>query len=302
MVSVMRDMRHWRAQNSTVTTEPAAAARRTPPARPLQEKPAAGTGASVQRRPFPWRFYGRGLALGIGLSILAWGSWLGWQTLRNPAFMPIETIHIEGLAPQVPLPEVNGVLRPYLQQGFLWLDPQAVRASLMQLPWVANADVRRVWPDRLDVQLTRYQAAARWLGGSGQLLSNHGEVFTVPDREVPKDLPSLYGPAKSGTALLDALKTFDGILSPLSLRVTALEQVPSGGWRCILSDGVRLVLGAQDPEGTLRRWVAVVPQLQSYLVAGATMDLRYDNGFAVALPGATKSGSAQGDGTSQGEK
>jgi len=297
VVSVMRDMRHWRAQNGAITTEPAAVTRRAP----AGEKPKPAAAASDQRRPIPWRFYGRTLVLGLGLSILTWGGWLGWQTLRNPAFMPIQTIHIEGLAPQIPLAEVNGVLRPYLAQGFLWLDPRTVRAALMQLPWVANADVRRVWPDRLDVQLTRYRAAARWLGGSGQLLSTHGEVFTVPDSEVPRDLPSLYGPADSGATLLATLKEFDGIVAPLGLRVTALEQVAGGGWRCILSDGVRLVLGAQDPKGTLARWVAVVPQLKSYLVAGATMDLRYDNGFAVALP-ATNSGSVQGDGPSQGEK
>lgn len=300
MVSVMRDMRHWRAENGAVVTEPAALPRRRAPG--AKAPVASAAEATVQRRPIPWRLYARGLALGLGLGVMVWGGWLGWQSLRSPSFMPIETIHIEGLSSRVPLPEVNAVLRPYLQQGFLWMDPRALRNALMQLPWVANADVRRVWPDRLDVQLTRYRAAARWLGGSGQLLSDRGAVFTVPEKEIPADLPSLFGPVDSGTELLATLKEFDGIVSPLGIRVTALEQVPSGGWRCILSDGVRLVLGAKDPQGTLRRWVAVVPQLKSYLVAGATMDLRYDNGFAVALPGAARSGSAQGDGTSQGEK
>ncbi|MCE5360712.1 MAG: cell division protein FtsQ, partial [Acidithiobacillus sp.] len=41
-------------------------------------------------------------------------------------------------------------------------------------------------------------------------------------------------------------------------------------------------------------WVSVLPEIQQYLVPGASMDLRYNNGFAVALPKAASTSVSEG--------
>ncbi|BBF64988.1 hypothetical protein AFERRID_12060 [Acidithiobacillus ferridurans] len=68
--------------------------------------------------------------------------------------------------------------------------------------------------------------------------------------------------------------------------MTSLQEDRRGGWRCILSNQVRLLLGSENILPALKRWVAIAPQVKEYLVPGATMDLRYTNGFAVAMPAA----------------
>ncbi len=283
MVSVMRDMRHYREARQGQAAPP----RHDPsPA----EHPRSGT------VPFPWRKTLRSALLACALGAAAWGGWQGWQVVRRPAFMPISTIHVRGLSPRIGLPAVNQALRPYLHQGFLWIDPSQIRQALLQVPWVATADVRRVWPDRLDIQLGGVTPVARWLGGSGEVMDAGGQVYHVPPGGIPAGLPNLVGPANAGAGMMKELGRFNAILAPLGLHVTDLEENPRGGWRCILNNGVRLVPGRTHVISALHRWVRVAPEIGKYLVPGATMDLRYSNGFAVALPTAATSSVIEGSG------
>ena len=275
MVSVMRDYHH--GQNPQ---RPAATTIKEPPKRKIEAAP------PKVRRPVPWRLYGGVLVGGIGLSALAWWGWMGWNWVREPQLMPISTLTITGTSAQIPLPEVNAALRPYVGQGFLWVHPDQVRHALDTLPWVADAEVRRVWPDRLQIDIKPYTPVARWLGGAGQMVDDQGQVFSIPPSQVPSDLPNLEGPADSGARLIAQMANFNQILAPLGVNVLDLQEDQRGGWRCILSNKVRLLLGSEDILPALKRWVVIAPQVKEYLVPGATMDLRYTNGFAVAMPAA----------------
>lgn len=279
MVSVMRDYRHGQQPQRPAATlkEPPKVSR----AVPVKAAPAK------VHTPLPWKLYGRVLVGSLGISLLAWGGWTGWQWLHQPSLMPINTLTITGSSTRIPLAEINSVLKPYAAQGFLWANPEQIRQSLDKLPWVADAEVRRVWPDRLQVSIKSYTPVARWLGGAGQMVDGQGQIFSVPPAQVPNGLPNLAGPAQSGSQLLTQLAKFNAIVAPLGLKVISLEQDQRGGWRCILSNQVRLLLGSEDVLPALKRWVAIVPQVKEYLVPGATMDLRYTNGFAVAMPSAT---------------
>lgn len=276
MVSVMRDYRHGQQPQ-----RPAATLREPPRTAPTAQKPAK------TRKPLPWKLYSLVLVGSLGIGALAWGGWAGFQWLHEPARMPINTLTITGTSPKIPLAEVNATLKPYVAKGFLWVNPEHIRKSLDALPWVADAEVRRVWPDRLQVILKPYKPVARWLGGAGQMVNAQGQVFSVAPSQVPAGLPNLDGPAQSGSQLIAQLAKFNAIVAPLGLKVVSLQEDQRGGWRCILSNQVRLLLGSEDVISALKRWVAIAPQVKEYLVAGATMDLRYTNGFAVAMPAAT---------------
>ncbi|MFA7495150.1 MAG: cell division protein FtsQ/DivIB [Acidithiobacillus sp.] len=275
MVSVMRDYRH-----EPQPQRPAATIRE--PARPTPAKKPAKV-----HQPLPWKLYGRMFVGGLAFSMIALGGWAGWNWIREPALMPINTLTIKGTSSSIPLAEVNTALKPYIGQGFLWINPDQVRKTLDALPWVADTEVRRVWPDRLQISIKPYVPVARWLNGTGQMVNAQGQVFSVPAAQVPSGLPNLEGPASDGSKLLKQLATFNQIVAPLGLKVTDLQEDRRGGWRCILSNQVRLLLGSEDFIPALKRWVAIAPQVKEYLVPGATMDLRYTNGFAVAMPSAT---------------
>ena len=46
--------------------------------------------------------------------------------------------------------------------GFFNTRVEAVSAAVKQLPWVADADVRREWPHTLHVEITEEAPVARW--------------------------------------------------------------------------------------------------------------------------------------------
>ncbi len=281
MVSVMRDLRDHTHGGARRETASAATARPRP-------APAAAPG-----KPIPWRRYGVGLGVGLGLAGLTVAAWQGWVWLRNPQLMPIQSLVVQGQSPRIPAGVILATVKPFAAKGFLWVNPDQVRHALAALPWVADAEVRRVWPDKLQVQIQQETPAARWLGGAGQMLDTQGQVFQVPATQVPAGLPNLEGPANSGMQLLQQLAIFNRILAPLGLRVADLQEDQRGAWRCILSNGVRLLLGRDDVLPALQRWVAIAPQIKEYLVPGATMDLRYTNGLAVAMPTAANTSSSQ---------
>lgn len=273
MVSVMRDYRHGRNPQRPAATIKAPPKRKAEAAAPPKA-----------HQPISWRLYGRMLIGGVSLSALAWGGWIGWNWAREPQLMPISTLTIIGSSARIPLPTVNTILKPYIAQGFLWVNPKQVRNALDALPWVADTEVRRVWPNRLQIDIKPEVPVARWLGGAGQMVNAQGQVFSVPPGQVPDNLANLEGPADSGARLIAQMAKFNQILTPLGVKVLDLQEDQRGGWRCILSNKVRLLLGSENILPALTRWVTIVPQVKEYLVPGATMDLRYTNGFAVAMP------------------
>src|SRR3972149_4471952 len=76
----------------------------------------------------------------------------------------------------------------------------AVRARLEQVSWVRHVDVRRVWPDRIEVKLEEHVAFARW--GDTGLVNTFGEPFTASmDGAGEGRVPLFAGPAGTGGGL-----------------------------------------------------------------------------------------------------
>ena len=83
-------------------------------------------------------------------------------------------------------------LLPFARQGYFAVDLDDARAAVAALPWVEHAEVRKRWPDVLEVQLSEHIPFARW--DEGRLLSEQGRLFPAAGIEVPADLPLLGGP------------------------------------------------------------------------------------------------------------
>ena len=60
-------------------------------------------------------------------------------------------------------------LMPYAQRGFFAVDLDAAQDAVAQLPWVETAEVRKRWPDTLEVRVVEHKPFARW--GEDRLLS-----------------------------------------------------------------------------------------------------------------------------------
>jgi cell division protein FtsQ len=184
------------------------------------------------------------------------------------------------------LPRLGNVVRA----NFFSVNLGQVRQAFETVPWVRKANVRRVWPHGLLVEIEEQQAVAIW--GGDRLLNPRGEIFTANLDEAEADgaLPQLSGPEGSSTQVLARFQQLTSWLAPLQLTVTELQLSPRYAWQVSLANGMAngmvMALGRDrtdvDMAARVQRFVQGYPELQKRLAKKFEyVDLRYTNGFAV---------------------
>jgi cell division protein FtsQ len=58
--------------------------------------------------------------------------------------------------------QIEYAARSAVAGNFFTVNLDAVRAAFEKLPWVRKAEVRRRWPDGLELAIEEHVAAARW--------------------------------------------------------------------------------------------------------------------------------------------
>ncbi len=197
-----------------------------------------------------------------------------------PAF-PLRAIELTGDVAHVTHEQVEAVVEKELRGNFFTVDLERVRAAFETLPWVRVANVRRQWPDRLQVAVEEHKPYARW--ASTALVSAKGEVFEVA---VNTSLPVLHGPDGSAPEMVSRFQEFGRLLEPTGRRIVQVALSNRRAWVLKLDNGAVLELGRDDLETRLTRFVAAYDRTVLQLPNPSThIDLRYTNGFAVRSPG-----------------
>ncbi|MDE2407689.1 MAG: cell division protein FtsQ/DivIB [Xanthomonadaceae bacterium] len=196
------------------------------------------------------------------------------------AHWPLRTLRVTGQLQRVDRAQLQATVMPLARRGFFAVNLGDVQQAVKRLPWVERAEVRKHWPDVLEVQIREFKPFARW--GEQRLLSEHGELFPVGKLQVPAGMPQLDGPEARVPEVValyhQAGKQLAGVGGVLGV---ALDR--RGSWSVTLRDGTRLVLGRNDPQLRLERFAALLPQLQAMNGTRRLQraDLRYTNGFAL---------------------
>jgi cell division protein FtsQ len=212
-------------------------------------------------------------------ALLAGATW-GIVTLRDPATLPIRAVKVEGRFTHVTAQALQQAVADAATGGFLSVDVDAIRRAALSLPWVHSVGVRRVWPDTLRLTVTEQIAVARW--GEQGLINSDGDVFTPDPSSFPPGLPELRGPAGTEGAVLSRYRAMNQALAPLKLRITRMVLDERRAWRLFMGGGMELVLGREQAEERLQRFINIYPALQAAEPPGiARVDMRYSNGFAL---------------------
>lgn len=193
-----------------------------------------------------------------------------------PVF-PLREIRVIGDVGHVTNEQVAAVMARELRGNFFTVDLAQAREAFEKLPWVRKVNVRRQWPDCLEVAVEEHQPLARW--GSSALVNAHGEVF---EAAISGSLPVLFGPEGAATEVVARYAEFDRLLAPIGKKAVLITLSARRAWQLRLDDGMVLQLGRENLEARLagfvsayQRTVARLPQPPSHV------DLRYSNGFAV---------------------
>ncbi|MCC4264952.1 cell division protein FtsQ/DivIB [Oceanimonas baumannii] len=211
------------------------------------------------------------------LGVLLWGLWqaMVWATASNQ--VPVNSLIVQGEHRYVSREEIRESVLALPEVGnFFTLEVDRVQQQLQRLPWVYQASVRKQWPDTLRVYIVEQPAAAFW--NEGALVNTHGEVFEADRRQLT--LVHLSGPKGEAHKVLEEYRRWQPLLAARGYDINRLHLTPRFSWELTLNDGVRLILGRDDLEARLQRFMNVYPGIMGRGQV-AYLDLRYDTGLAV---------------------
>lgn len=146
--------------------------------------------------------------------------------------------------------DVVAALDVHAGQSIFSVDPRAARARLMQLPWVAKAEVKRRYPDNIFIQIVERVPYARWQTDEGLfLVDQSGHVITSCDADGFIKLPLLVGEGAPVHAedVVRAVSHYRGIVR----RVAAYQYQSGRRWNLLLDDGVVVKLPETGWQGQL---------------------------------------------------
>ncbi|MGI9306625.1 MAG: cell division protein FtsQ/DivIB [Gammaproteobacteria bacterium] len=172
--------------------------------------------------------------------------------------------------------EARRMVRELEGKSLLALNLNYLRARLKNLPGVAEAELRRRLPRRLEIRLVGREPLAAWDGGG--LVDVRGRRY---DGAANSWLPIFRGPAERAASMADFYGAARRALSPLGAVIIQLQVGEDGEWRVFLDDGLVLYLGRDNRHERLRRFARHAPRLRREFARLRAVDLRYEKGFSV---------------------
>ena len=233
-------------------------------------------------------------ALCVAFALLAIAGAALSRVAQHPKFQ-LKRVEVRGDLRHVTAASVRTALAGRLRGNYFTMRLDDTRRLFETVPWIAQASVRRVWPDRLVVTLTEHRALGVW--GDDRLLSDRGELFIAnPDEaEIYGQLPEFSGPASAAKDAARRYYELSAQLAPLSLRIAAIDISDRKAWSLVLRDDakhsgdLRIELGRDRVAMPLTERVAQVVAAYPLVVAQlggtpARIDARYAKGLATSSP------------------
>ncbi len=259
-----------------------------------------------RRRPWrPWRggpsarlilVLAAILIMGGGLALAGRQAWfevaiqasrdlaLAWSADRG---LIVARIEIEGRA-RTERADVIAALAIEGRPPLYGIDLAAMRQRLLDLPWVAEAEIERRLPDLLAIRLTELVPFALWQHRQRlTLIARDGQVIEAASIERHRDLPIVVGERAPPRAalILDLVATNPD----LAARVRALVLVGERRWNLRLDNGIDVKLPEIEPDAAWRLLAALVATERILDKDISIIDLRFEGRVVLRLahpPGA----------------
>ena len=174
--------------------------------------------------------------------------------------------------------EVTAAMKSIEDRGFFTMDMKTAEETFVALPWVKSVQLRKVWPDTLQVTVKEYEPLAYW--GENGVVSVDGKVF-YPAQLPKMDWVTLQGPDEMAKDLTMLLQTYQEQLLEKELLIEKMQLSERGAISLTLNDGLKVQLGKVHVEERIERLLNYIDVLKTHKSEPlAYVDLRYQNGFA----------------------
>lgn len=230
------------------------------------------------------RGFASGVLAVIALFLVAAGgiTWVSMGIVANDRW-PIRWLELNGAFQRVSAEQLRSSMTPLIDESFFTIDMQELHSAATRISWVSSVRIHKGWPDTVTVTIEEYEPIAHW--NRGDLISEHGVSFSVPEADGIQGLPWLHGPEERLEEVLSSWSAFSEMLAPSGLEISSLELDQRGAWAMELSNGTHVQLGREYAQDRLHRllisWDSLMKEQE---VPPQDVDLRYTNGFAVLWP------------------
>lgn len=266
----------------------------TAPVRRGATRKRPATPAKKSRRSLPhinWIIVRR-IVYSFAAIIALGGSMEAWRYAQPYINQPIARIVVKGNLTQDNQRMLEQRVEPFVDAKFFSIDIAAIQATLEQVDWVSKANISRVWPDQLVIDVVEQKPVARW--GDEGLLNGKAHVFSKQGMQGYEKLPLLAGPENSQEKVMQQYWLLSQVIRPLGYSIKRLEMRERGSWFLTTQDNLELLLGRDQVMEKIRRFVTVYEkELKEQMNQIARVDLRYANGLAVTWRAAAADAAVQ---------
>lgn len=204
--------------------------------------------------------------------------------------LEVKNIDITGLSNEFRRGEIIAALGVDYEESILWLNMTSARERVEQLPWIAEAEVRRLLPGTLAILVREREPFAIWQhDGKITIIDIEGRVISEHTEDVDSALPHLVGPganigARAILAVIDDRPV-------IRTRLRALVRVADRRWNIRLENGMDIRLPEEGIESALDQLVALdaIHGLLSRDIAA--IDLRLHDRISIRLTNDENTGS-----------
>lgn len=193
--------------------------------------------------------------------------------------VPVRDVVIEGDINRVSKESLQVVIHNATKKGFYSVDLKGLHRDIINLPWIKEARVKRVFPNSLLIEIEENELFAFW---------NEHAVITKDKQVVYKDeaaygeLPHLIGDELD--KVLDVYTVIDENIPESMKPVRKIDVSYTGVVRLKLAQDIDIVMDTDLLKEQLARWVSVFEdQLINQVDRLRSVDLRYVNGLAAVF-------------------
>lgn len=248
------------------------ASAKAPPARPRKPAPRPRS-----RRPGPWerftalvtrRGFGTALAIGLLTATGVYGSVRGGvydkmveefgtpaNMLAKAAGFGIDVVTITGQKELVHH-EILAASGITARDSLALLDVAAVRERLRKVPLIADANVRKLYPNQVVISVTERKAHALWqMNGNVSVIAADGKVIDKLRDQRFNKLPFVVG--EGANLAVGEYQAIVAASGPLRYRIRAGTLINGRRWNLKLKNGMDIKLPEVDPAGAMKRFAVL---------------------------------------------
>lgn len=202
------------------------------------------------------------------------------KTMADKAKKPIAEVNVVGEFTFLSKQDVQNIIASGIEDGFLKQELKTLKTRIESLAWVESVNIKRRWPDKLDVQVEEYKPIARW--NNDGVITVYGNYIEVGDNSNLAYLPMLKGDESRSEEIVQIYVMLTRLLAEREIKIAEIEVNDANAWKVRLDGFYTIDLGKGNTLDKMKNFLVVYDsQLYGLGEKIAYVDVRYEKGVAV---------------------